>query len=59
MNCKKCGKPLPVGHKGKLCEHCNGEKAHGIKKFATNTVIPILSLGLLVITRGRFNLGKK
>ena len=59
MNCKKCGKPLPANHKGKLCEHCSGEKAYGIKKVVKNTALPLLGLCLLVVTKGRINLGQK
>lgn len=59
--CKKCNKPLPVGYKYDECEHCRGEKAGLVKnilKGARAGAGVVLSVGLLIVTKGRFG-GKK
>lgn len=59
MNCKKCGKPLPAGHKGNLCEHCKGQKAHTAKNALKTAVGTIFAVAVVVITNGKINPGNK
>lgn len=59
--CKKCKKLLPEGYKYAECEHCCGEKAGLAKRIIKGAGAgagAVLSIGLLIVTKGRFG-GKK
>ena len=58
MECKKCKRSLPEGSKEKWCENCKGKRAQSIKdagKAALAVGGTVLSVALLVVTKGKFN----
>lgn len=62
MECKKCKRSLPEASKPKLCENCRGKRAQSIKdagKTALAVGGTVLSLALVVVTRGKINLKEK
>ena len=55
--CKKCNKPLPEVYKYDEYEHCLGEKAELAKKIINGEGVSagvVLSIGLLILTKGKF-----
>ena len=55
--CEKCGKEIPQNNKNDQCENCQNKKNGNIRKIgevALGLVGTIVSIGLLVITRGKF-----
>lgn len=59
--CKKCGKALPDGHKGHLCEGCMGKRVQGIKKTGKAILSVCIAVGgtaLAIVTKGAVGSGK-
>lgn len=56
--CKKCQKPLPMGHKHRYCEACRNQKAKMVKQTLKGAGIAagsMLGLVVTVATSGRIN----
>ena len=46
--CKKCGKKLPPNYRGKYCEACKGNFAHGAKKAGEIVVgVGVVAVGVV------------
>jgi predicted nucleic acid-binding Zn ribbon protein len=55
--CIKCGRPIPQNSKSDSCENCQNKKNGKIRRFlkeALGVVVAVGSIGLLVITKGKF-----
>jgi hypothetical protein len=55
--CKKCGKEIPQTSKKDLCEYHQNEENGKIRKIGEGVlglVVTAVSIGLLVITKGKF-----
>lgn len=50
---KECQKILPEGCKYKYCEACRGKRAENTKSGLTATLGVIISIGAIVLTKGR------
>lgn len=50
--CKKCQKTIS---KGNLCERCSSLRIDKIKKIGTGVILPVASLALMVISKGKIN----
>ena len=53
-HCKKCGCELMSTNKRKLCEHCRRERVETVKTTAKAVGGAALSIGLFVLSRGKF-----
>jgi len=51
--CKKCGKELPESNKKNRCENCQN-KTNGVIRKIGEGVLLVVSLAVLVITKGKF-----
>ena len=51
---KKCGRVLPEGYKHKYCEKCRNAQADAAKKGILGTLGTVLSIGLFIVTAGKF-----
>ena len=55
--CKECGKEIPQNSKKDSCESCQNKKNGKIRKIgeiALGLVGTVVSIGLFVITKGKF-----
>lgn len=56
---KKCQRILPEGYKHKYCENCRNEHAKTIKTALKGVGGTVLSIGLVVVSAGKFGGDKK
>lgn len=52
--CKKCGKLLPDGYKGKKCEHCMNQLTTKIKKVTKvigATLVAVGGIAIVILNR--------
>ena len=55
--CKECGKEIPQNNTADSCENCQNKMNGKIRRILTGAlgvVGAVVSVGLLVITKGRF-----
>jgi transposase len=52
-HCKKCGKEIPRNSRNDHCENCQN-KTNGVIRQVGVGALTLLSLGLWVITKGKF-----
>ena len=57
--CKECGKELPQNSKTDSCEFHQNEKNGKTRKILEGVAGVVISIGLIVITKGRFGGFKK
>ncbi len=52
--CKECGKEIPQNSKKDLCEYHQNKKNGTIRKIGEGILGLIISVGLIVIGKGKF-----
>lgn len=52
--CNKCGKEIPKNSKEDSCENCQNKEYGKIRRILEVVVGAVISVGLLVITKGKF-----
>lgn len=52
---KKCRRVLPDGYKHKYCENCRNEQAKKIRNGVKGALGVVLSVGLVVVTKGKIS----
>ncbi len=55
--CMQCGKEIPQNSKNETCEKCQNKKYKNIREIGevvSGFVFTVVSIGLFVITKGKF-----